>query len=314
MAAEDHESVATAPWLQGASPDYSGLSIERMPGLAYALEQFALGAPDALAPLCKASASGAIDELRSTTLFQFIGESEGLAAAVLACPALDAKMLLIFDPQIIETLVAAVLGAGPEGAPPVRPRPGRTGIEAGLLTELARHLTTALNKGFDQSASLGLTFESVETLVDVYALGRRDMPAIAAKVTVELAGGPAPLTFLFPQSLLLPVRKKLSVDPSSEAPSSDPRWMRDLEAGVTKTPVAVTAILDEFPLTLGDIADFSIGKVLTLEGAGLGRVRLECAGREIFWCKLGENDGRYALEIEEPIVPESESAEEASIH
>ena len=42
MAIEERDSAAAAPWLQGPQPDYAGLSIERMPGLAFALEQFAL--------------------------------------------------------------------------------------------------------------------------------------------------------------------------------------------------------------------------------------------------------------------------------
>jgi len=51
----------------------------------------------------------------------------------------------------------------------------------------------------------------------------------------------SPLIALFPQSLLAPIRKDLTFDPGNEAPASDPRWTRDMEARVTKTPVAVTA-------------------------------------------------------------------------
>jgi flagellar motor switch protein FliM len=314
MGAEEHESAAAASWLQGASPDGGGLSIERMPGLAYALEQFSLGVADMLAPFCKASSAGAVDELRSTHIFQFLGESEGLTAAVLNCASFDARMLMIFDDRIADTVVAAVFAASGGVSAPARSRSTKTAVETALVAEFARHLAKALAKGFEQSGGLDLTFERLETLADIYTLGRRDMPAIAARVTVETPGGSAPLTLLFPQSLLLPVRKNLTFDPGSEAPSSDPRWMRELEEGVTKTPIAVTAILEEFETSLGDVADFAVGQVLTLQGGGMGRVRLECAGREIFWCKLGEEDGRYSLEVEEAIVREDEHAEPARIH
>lgn len=314
MALEEHESASPAPWLQGPQADGASLSIERMPGLAYALEQFALNVGDALAPFCKASSAGTIDELRSTSLYQLIGECEGLTAAVLNCASLETRMLMIFDDRIADTAVLAVFGSDGEGIGKPRSRRSKTEVESALIAEMARGLTKALNKGFEPLAALDLAFERLETLVDVYALGRRDMPAIAARLAVDTPAGPMPLTILFPQSLLLPVRKNLTVDPSSEAPSSDPRWMRDLEAGVTKAPIAVTAILDEFELTLGDIAEFSVGQVLTLQGVGLGRVRLECAGREIFWCKLGEGEGRYSLEIEEPIVQEDEGVEAALVH
>jgi flagellar motor switch protein FliM len=314
MALDEHDSAAHASWLQGGQSDHSGLSIDRMPGIAFALEQFALSVPDTLAPLCKASTSGEIDELRSTTLFQFLGECHGLTAAVLNCAAFDARMLVIFDEAIADTLVTAIFSGEGEGAPQSRSRRPRTTIETGLIAELARNLCTALNRGFDRTASLALTYERLETLADVHTLGRRDMPAIAARVTIDTPGGPAPLIALFPQSLLLPIRKDLTFDPGSDAAASDPRWTRDMEARVTKTPVAVTAILDQVEMTLGEIAEFAIGQVLTLNGAGMGRVRLECAGREIFWCKLGEGDGRYSLKIEEAIVQESELAPAASTH
>lgn len=314
MAQTEHESAPASSWLQGAAPDSAGLSIERMPGLAYALEQFLLGVADVVAPFCKASSAGFVDELRSTQIFQFLSESEGLSAAVLSCASFDARMLMIFDDRIADTVVGAIFGSDAGGNPPARSRRTSTVIETGLIAEFARYLTKALAKGFERNASLDLAFERLETLVDVYALGRRDMPAIAARVTVDTPGGPAPLTLLFPQSLLAPIRKNLTFDPGSEAPSSDPRWMRDLEAGVTKTRIAVTAILEEFEVTLGDVVEFNVGQVLTLQGVGMGRVRLECAGREIFWCKLGEVDGRYSLEVEEEIIREDDGIELAPVH
>lgn len=318
MAIEERDSSATAPWLHGPQSDQPGLSIERMPGLVFALQQFALGVAEALGPLCKASSPGTIDEVKPTSVFALIGECEGLTSAVLHSAQLDARMLLIFDRRIADTLVTAIFGdeAGTDGgaAAPARPSRPRTAIENSLIAELARSLGRALDKGFAQNASLGLTFERLETLVDVYALGRRDMPAVAARLTIDTPGGSTPLILLLPQTLLLPIRKNLSFDPGGETSMSDPRWTRQMEVGVTKARIAVTAVLDELEMTLGDIADLAVGKVLNLHGAGMGRVRLECAGREMFWCKLGDGEGRYSLEIEDPIEAERDPAEAAHVH
>ncbi len=318
MAIEERDSAATAPWLQSPQPDQPGLSIERMPGLVFALQQFALSVSEALTPLCKASTPGTVDEVKPTSVFALIGECEGLTSAVLHSAQLDARMLLIFDRRIVDTLVAAVFedeaGANRETATPARPNRPRTGIETSLVAELARSLGKALDRGFAQIASLALTFERLETLVDAYALGRRDMPAVAARLTIDTPGGPTPLIVLLPQTLLLPIRKNLSFDPGSETSMSDPRWTRQMEVGVTKARVAVTAVLDELEMTLGDVADLAVGKVLNLHGAGMGRVRLECAGREMFWCKLGNGEGRYSLEIEDTIEQESDPTEAARVH
>jgi flagellar motor switch protein FliM len=284
-----------------------------MPGLAYALEQFALNAPEELAPLCKARATGQVDAIESSSLFDLIGKRQGLIAAVLRSAQFDARLLLVFEPSIVETVVCAVFGGDSRSSERRRAERPPTGIETALIAQLSRHLTAALEKGFAPAAILGLDFERLETISDVYALGRRDMPAVAARVTIDTAAGPAPVTMLTPQSLLAAMRKALSLDPNGEVATADPRWTRQLEVGVSKARVPVTAVLDEVEMTLGDIAALSVGKVLNLQAVGAGRVRLECAGRKVFWCRLMQGEDRYSLEIEEPIEAEAEAVEAASL-
>ena len=316
MALDDHDGATSARWLRNPQPDHCELAIERLPGLVYVLEQFRLNAPEELAPLCKAQ-SGTIDEIKASSLFELIGEHKGLNAAVLRCPSLDARLLLIFDERVVDTVVAAVFGgelaAEVGGAALARTDRPRTGVDSALLAALARYLGQALDKGFSPAANLGLTFEGLETLVDLYALGRRDMPAVAARLTIATSAGPLVVTALLPQTLLAPIRKNLSIDPGGEIATADPRWSRQLQVGVTKARVALTAVLDEVEMTLGDVAKLAVGQVLTLRGAGMGRVRLECAGREMFWCRLAQGEDRYSLEIEEPIEPEADAVEAARL-
>jgi flagellar motor switch protein FliM len=77
-----------------------------------------------------------------------------------------------------------------------------------------------------------------------------------------------------------------------------------MQTEVSSAAITVKGILEELPMTLGDVAGYQVGQVLTLEGHGMGRVRLECGDQALFWCKLNQVDGRYTLEVEEPIVEE----------
>lgn len=61
-------------------------------------------------------------------------------------------------------------------------------------------------------------------------------------------------------------------------------------------------------MSLGDIANFRVGGLLSLQSNDLTAVRLECSGRGMFTCKLGQADGRYRLEIGSPIVQGSDAA------
>ena len=308
--AERESSAASAPWLQGAQPDSAGQAIERLPGLAFAFEQFALNVPAAAGSLLKLDVAPTLDAIRPETTFTALGEREGQLAAVLHSGALDAKLMLIFDPKIAESLIATVFGDQSVSVGERPPRPATT-IELHLVAELARRFAGALEAAFEGFGSLELRFDRLETLTDVYALGRRDGPAVEAQVTLATRVGPLALVVLSQQAALAPLRKRLATEPGAETGGGDPRWARQLEQGVARARVAVSAVLDELPMSLGEIAALSIGQVLTLHGSGMGRVRLECEGREMFWCKLGQGDGRYSLEIEAAVELEDNSIESA---
>ena len=310
MARAERDGAASAPWLQGAQPDSAGQAIERLPGLAFAFEQFALNIPTAATSLLKLEGAPTLDAIRPENLFASLGDCQGHLAALLHSASLDARLMLIFDPKVAQALIASVFG---DESVKLGDRPPRspTTIELHLVAELARRLAGALESAFDGLASLELSFERLETLVDLHGLGRRDGPGVEARLTLEARVGQLALIVLAPQAAFAPLRKQLATEPGAETPSADPRWARQLEQGVAKARVAVSAVLDELPMALGDIAGLSIGQVLTLHGSGMGRVRLECEGREMFWCKLGQGDGRYSLEIEAPIEPEDNSIESA---
>jgi flagellar motor switch protein FliM len=310
MPRAERESAASAPLLQGAQPDSVGQAIERLPGVVFAFEQFALNIPAAAGSLLKLESAPTLEAIRSESLFTSLGESQGKLASVLHSATLDARLMLIFDPKIAESLVATVFGDESVSLGERSPRAPTT-IELHLVAELARRLAGALEAAFDGFAGLELRLERLEKLADTYALGRRDGPAVEARLTLESRVGPLALVVLAPQAALVPLRKQLATEPGAESGGGDPRWARQLEQGVARARVAVSAVLDELPMSLGDIAALSPGQVLTLHGSGMGRVRLECEGREMFWCKLGQGDGRYSLEIEAAVEPEDNSIESA---
>ncbi len=286
--------------LKGALLENSGLPIERMPGLAAALEGFIAAAPDSLAPLVShPSEPGQIEQPKPTTLFQAIGDCAGLAAAVYASAEPESRMLIALDERIDDLMVASIFGEGGElakDATDAAPR-SRTPIETALVEEFARGLGRAIEAGFAPTASVTLSFERLLTLTDAFALGRRDMPAAAARFSLPLSGGPCEGLVLIPQSLLLPIRRELGREPAAETASADRRWSNSMETGLRQTRLPVTAILEELTMNLGDVANFRIGEVLPLQSSNFDSVRLECAGRGMFLCKLGQGDGRYRLEI-----------------
>jgi flagellar motor switch protein FliM len=297
---------ASARRLSGTMLEHSGLSVERMPGLVAVLEAFVAEAPKSVAPFVSRTPSpGAVEPARTTTLFQALCDCAGLTAAVYASADLGVQMLIALDERIDDLIASAVFG---ESSPPsnddgdeAEGDTGRTPIETALLEEFARGLGRALEAVFAPLARVPLVFERLVTLTDAFALGRRDMAAAAARFSLPIGNETSEGLLLFPQSLLLPFRRELERERIAERPP-DPLWSHSMENGLKQTRLPVTAVLEELSLRLGDVANFRVGAILPLASGDFASVRLECGGRPMFLCRLGQGEGRYRLEIEAPIA------------
>jgi flagellar motor switch protein FliM len=291
--------------LEGAMLEHAGLAIERMPGLSYALNRFIEEAQRRLASLIARSSGGAIEEVRATTLFEALGECSGLTAAVYASAEPEAQVMIALDERIDELIVSSIFG---EAIGDGSDKPGseaekpRTAIEAALIEAFARALGEALEAAFMPVARIALNFGGLATIKDQFALGRRDGEAAAARFTLGLSGGISNGLLLLPQAFLLPFRAELAHDPEDEALPADQRWSRLMEVGVQQTRLPVTAVLEEVPMSLGEVANFKVGGLLPLQCNDFDAIRLECSGQGMFTCKLGQADGRYRLEVEGPIA------------
>jgi flagellar motor switch protein FliM len=298
--------------LEGAMLEHPNLAIERMPGLRYALNRFIAEAPQRVASLIARPSGGAIEEVRATTLFQAVSECPELTAAIYASVEPDARLLVALDERIDSLIVSSIFGEAvgadapdKQGSESKKPR---TAIEAALLEAFARALGEALEAAFAPVARVTLSFERLATIKDPYALGRRDGEAAAARFTLGMSGGVFEGLLLLPQALLLPFRAELANDPEADAPAADRRWSQLMQVGVQQTRLPVTAVLEEVPMSLGDVANFHIGGLLPLQCNDFTAIRLECSGRGMFTCKLGQADGRYRLEVESPIIQGYEAA------
>jgi flagellar motor switch protein FliM len=309
---DDHSSDRRARKLKGVMREHSGFSLERMPGLAVALDHFIAEAQQTIAPLAPGIPSGGtVEGVRATTLFQAISDCAGLTGVIYASDEPEARVLVALDKRIDDLIVASIfesISADPEDDPEDKALRDRTPIETALLEEFGRALGRALEGGFAPLAPLTLTFERLLTLKDAFALGRRDMPAAAARFSLPMNGGACEGLALFPQSLLMPLRKELERDHAVETPAVDRRWSSLMETGVKKTQLPVTAVLEEVPMSLGEIANLRVGGILPLQSSDFDAVRLECSGRGMFLCKLGQGEGRYRLEIESLIAQDPDAA------
>jgi flagellar motor switch protein FliM len=285
--------------------DQSGFAVERMPMLGVVFDQLVGALVEGMRLLSRAPTMFSVAEIATGELFEILEASKGSVAAVLHSQELDSRSLVIFDQSFVLSLVQLLLGGDAPDAQEHVDRPF-TRIEMNLVQKVSELTARSLQSALAGVAAASFKVERQETLVDTTILGRRDAPVLLANILFQALGMQGRMSFVIPQAALQPIRQKLSRDVSSETAAGDPRWARQMQTGVSFAEMTVRGILEEIPMTLGEVAEIEVGHVLKLRGSGMGRVRLECGEHDLFWCKLNQIDGRYTLEVEEPIAEEGD--------
>ncbi len=99
----------------------------------------------------------------------------------------------------------------------------------------------------------------------------------------------------------MPMRQSLSRDLSNEVSAPDPFWSKKIHSEVGRAEVTVRAVFEEHGFTLGDIAELEVGKILQLQVTPRSRVKLEGNSEPLFWCQLGQAEGKYTLRVEDAV-------------
>jgi flagellar motor switch protein FliM len=312
MRGAEQERDSTA-WLREGRADNAALAIEKAPQFTASLARFAESVGAALEDICGRGAGAALERVAGTTTFDLFGASQGYLAATLRSETLDSRAVMIFDPSAAEVLLNAIfgeeLGADAAAKGPAPPKRANTNFEVRVVEGIADVLAQTLCAAFAPSAAFDLAIEAVSAIADVKLLGARDLPAITMHFAISTRAGVFLLIVALPQNAAKPLGEMFARGPDPTAPTADPHWTRQMEKGVAKARLTLTAILDEFQMTLRDVSMLKVGMMLPLSNSGEGHVRIECVERGVFLCRLNESNERYALEIEDIISthPDDES-------
>jgi flagellar motor switch protein FliM len=289
--------------LRDSKPPSSTHAIEKTPQFRASLERFAERAGERLSATFGALFTAAVDPVRNVSAFAALMEHQGQPGAMLESESLGTRMAILFEGGLVDPLIAAMFGveAGNDAAPLDPPRPP-TALEMHMFGEVAQNLAAAYRDAFAPVADFDLAVETTEKIEDEMLLGAKDSPALLAPVTFKAPTGTFGLALLLPHPFLTSLATAVARGPAPGASKLDPQWSSRMERRVTEANLTLTAVLDEFRMSLADLASLRVGHVLPLSDGGQGRVRIECDERGVFICGLGERNGRYALEVEEIIA------------
>jgi flagellar motor switch protein FliM len=177
-----------------------------------------------------------------------------------------------------------------------------------MIGEIAGALAEAFSEAFAPVADFDLAFEKAEIVEDDSLLGAKDTPALLAPVDIRAPSGGFCVTMLIPHPFLTALGAAFVRGPAPGVAKLDPVWSSKMEKRVTEASLTLTAVLDEFQMSLADVSTLRVGHILPLNEGEQGRVRIDCGERGVAVCSLGERSGRYALQVEDIIAKPIEGA------
>ncbi|MGX5734412.1 flagellar motor switch protein FliM [Bosea thiooxidans] len=293
--------------------DSTGISIDRLPMLRMVFDRLATGCADAARQMSTSPTYFSVGSVQS----QRVGEAldaygDNTIAGIFHAPEWDSRILIGVDRDFVFTMIEMLFGAdGSE--PPFKHEPSfpedersYTNIEIQVAQVMCEMAAKNLQSAFAPVCDVTFTLDRMETRMYFATLGSRSNLAVKAQLLVQGLDSSGQMFIVIPQTALNPIRQNLARVQSGMSSARDPRWSKQIKTEVNKTEVRLKAILEERPMTLGDICALKIGQVIELQASPRSPVQLQCNDETVFWCQLGQRDGSYVLRVQDSASHEQE--------
>jgi flagellar motor switch protein FliM len=210
--------------------------------------------------------------------------------------------LLMVDSTLTYSIVDVLLG-GRRGTAAMRieGRPYTT-IERNLVERLISVVLNDLTSTFDPLSPVTFRFERLETNPRFAAIARPANAAVLARLRVDMEDRGGRMELLLPYATLEPVRELLLQMFMGEKFGRDSIWETHLSGELWQTDVEINAVLDEFPMTLGQVLAWKPGTKLDLDCTPQSMVELRCGEVQLFRGPMGRRGGHIAVKIQDRLM------------
>jgi flagellar motor switch protein FliM len=210
--------------------------------------------------------------------------------------------LLMVDSSLTYSIVDVLLG-GRRGTAAMRieGRPYTT-IERNLVERLINVVLNDLTSTFDPLSPVTFRFERLETNPRFAAIARPANAAVLARLRVDMEDRGGRMELLLPYATLEPVRELLLQMFMGEKFGRDSIWETHLSGELWQTDVQISAVLDEFSASLGDVLEWKPGTKLELECTPQSMVELRCGEVQLFKGHMGRRGGHIAVKIQDRLM------------
>jgi flagellar motor switch protein FliM len=303
-----HPEVSLADSGEVLRAIFSGATrrVDRLPALEAALERAATLCTDDLRNSAVPPPELTFLQVETGVVGDMLGPYEGrCVAAVIKADGWNTRLLAVADRACVFAVIEMMLGG--DGSQPAHAsdRPF-TRIELGMMNAFVGRLAQSLDAAFAPIAKSTFVGDGISDRIDFDVVGRKTSQAVVARLSLRVWSQTGEMLIVIPGAAIEAMRQTLGPIATEETKKADPRWSSQIQDKITRTSVALTAILDERLIPLEDIANMRVGQILQLGATPQTRVRVECNGEPLLWCQLGKSNGAYTLRVDVPIDRDEE--------
>lgn len=213
---------------------------------------------------------------------------------------LETRAAIGVSRDFIVNLLELMFGSG--GAEPCynAKRP-LTNIEKRIAEFALERIAECTRNAFRSFVETEFRLGPMEASADLSALGRKNHIAIFCILSMRAQDEYHRAIIAVPRAALEPFRSVLSEDYAGETRVHDSCWSHKIRHHVNKTSVTLRAIIEKPNVFLEDVVSLNVGSIIELPIGPSDRLRLDCEGKQLFWCALGQKDGRYTVRIDNAI-------------
>ena len=286
------------------------VSYERLPMLEVVFDRLVRMLTTSLRNFTSDNVEVSLDAITSTRFGDYLN-SVPLPAmlAVFKAEQWDNFGLLTIDSALIYSIVDVLLG-GRRGTAAMRieGRPYTT-IERNLVERLVNVVLGDMSASFDPLSKVNFRFERLETNPRFATIARPANAAIVAKLRIDMEDRGGRIELLIPYATLEPVRELLLQMFMGEKFGRDSIWEGHLATELWSTTVELEAVLEDKPMTLGEVMDLKIGDTVLFNATPEDPVTLRCGDVGLLMGSMGRIGSQMAIRVLGPMPKEEEETQ-----
>jgi flagellar motor switch protein FliM len=271
-------------------------TLDRMPGLALIFEETAAGFSRFLGQY-EEGVVLTMDGLEALRVGELTENFGGIGRTfVYRAAGLEARAALAVDDAFHRLTFELLLGSNIVAPACERPM---TRIEDAILGFAAFRLLDQVAAAFASIAPVSFERDWGAEEAGFFSLGPKAAVAVLVRLSLQYREHSGQALLALPRTALDPFRNILARAPGAEGQATDEKWSVNLYDNVVRTEVTAEVKIEARGFTLGDVARLEVGDVLRLPIAPTSPIRVVSEGRTLFWCTLGQKDGKYTVRLEE---------------